>query len=90
MAGAGVTKPTAFDGMFPEWVPTDVDNPFGVTGGGKQEGVAPRIEVEQIGQIEIFAGTPDQLVIGRGGHSLRHGGAIFPDTLRWLWSENTP
>jgi hypothetical protein len=66
MAGAGVTKPTAFDGMFPEWVPTDVDNPFGVTGGGKQEGVAPRIEVEQIGQIEVFAGTPDQLVTGRG------------------------
>ncbi|MEY3210898.1 MAG: hypothetical protein RIT28_1379, partial [Pseudomonadota bacterium] len=66
MAQAGVTKPTAFDGMFPEWVPTDVDNPFGVTGGGKQEGVAPRIEVKDIGQIEVFAGTPDQLVTGRG------------------------
>jgi len=37
-----------------------------------------------------YRGIPHRLVIGRGGHSLRHGGAIFPDTLRWLWSENTP
>lgn len=22
---------------------------------------------------------------GEGGHTLMHGGAIFPDTLRWLW-----
>lgn len=37
-----------------------------------------------------YRGTPHRLVVGHGGHSLRHGGAIFPDTLRWLWSENTP
>ena len=37
-----------------------------------------------------YRGIPHRLVVGRGGHSLRHGGAIFPDTLRWLWSENTP
>ena len=37
-----------------------------------------------------YRGIPHQLVIGRGGHSLRHGGAIFPDTLRWLWRESTP
>jgi enterochelin esterase family protein len=24
---------------------------------------------------------------GTGGHDLRHGGAIFPDTLRWLWRD---
>jgi enterochelin esterase-like enzyme len=24
---------------------------------------------------------------GEGGHSLRHGGAIFPDQLRWLWRD---
>ena len=36
-----------------------------------------------------YRGIDHRLVIGRGGHSLRHGGAIFPDTLRWLWSENT-
>lgn len=37
-----------------------------------------------------YCGIEHRLVIGSGGHSLRHGGAIFPDTLRWLWSENTP
>lgn len=28
-----------------------------------------------------------QLVIGEGGHSLAHGGAIFPETMRWLWRD---
>lgn len=23
--------------------------------------------------------------LGKGGHDLNHGGAIFPDTMRWLW-----
>jgi enterochelin esterase-like enzyme len=26
-----------------------------------------------------------QFVFGEGGHTLRHGGAIFPETMRWLW-----
>jgi enterochelin esterase family protein len=32
-----------------------------------------------------YRGYDYQFVFGEGGHSLRHGGAIFPDTLRWLW-----
>lgn len=28
-----------------------------------------------------------QFVFGEGGHSLKHGGAIFPETLRWLWRD---
>ena len=28
-----------------------------------------------------------QFVMGTGKHSGRHGGAIFPETLRWLWSD---
>jgi enterochelin esterase family protein len=28
-----------------------------------------------------------QFVCGEGGHTLKHGGAIFPDTLRWLWRD---
>jgi enterochelin esterase family protein len=24
---------------------------------------------------------------GDGGHNLKHGGAIFPDTMRWLWRD---
>ena len=37
-----------------------------------------------------YRGIAHRLVVGRGGHSLRHGGAILPDTLRWLWSESIP
>ena len=28
-----------------------------------------------------------QLVVGEGGHTLMHGGAIFPDSVRWLWRD---
>lgn len=29
-------------------------------------------------------------VWGEGGHDNRHGGAILPDALRWLWSDQRP
>jgi enterochelin esterase family protein len=28
-----------------------------------------------------------QFIFGEGGHSIKHGGSIFPDTLRWLWRD---
>ena len=28
-----------------------------------------------------------RLVVGEGYHTLKHGGAILPDTLRWLWRD---
>jgi enterochelin esterase family protein len=28
-----------------------------------------------------------KFVFGEGGHSLKHGGAIFPETMRWLWRD---
>ncbi len=34
-----------------------------------------------------FAGYDHTFVFGDGAHSGRHGGAIFPDTLRWLWRD---
>lgn len=34
-----------------------------------------------------YCGIEHRLVVGDGGHSLAHGGALFPDTLRWLWRE---
>jgi enterochelin esterase family protein len=34
-----------------------------------------------------YRGYDYQYVFGEGGHSLKHGGAIFPDTLRWLWRD---
>jgi enterochelin esterase-like enzyme len=33
-----------------------------------------------------FAGYEVKFVFGEGGHSLRHGGAVFADSLRWLWA----
>jgi enterochelin esterase family protein len=32
-----------------------------------------------------YRGYDHKLVVGEGGHSLAHGGAILPDSLRWLW-----
>lgn len=34
-----------------------------------------------------YQGYDHQLVMGEGGHSLKHGAAIFPDTMRWLWRD---
>ena len=34
-----------------------------------------------------YCGIAHQLIVGEGGHSLAHGGALFPDTLRWLWRD---
>ena len=32
-----------------------------------------------------WAGYDHRFEFGQGGHSLRHGGAIFAESLRWLW-----
>jgi len=34
-----------------------------------------------------FARYDYRFEMGPGGHNLEHGGAIFPDTLRWLWRD---
>jgi enterochelin esterase family protein len=34
-----------------------------------------------------YSGYDHKFVFGKGGHSMKHGGAIFPDTLKWLWGE---
>jgi len=34
-----------------------------------------------------FKGYDYQFVMGDGGHTGKHGGAILPDTLRWLWRD---
>lgn len=34
-----------------------------------------------------FAGYDYKFLFGEGGHNLRHGGAVFADSLRWLWRE---
>jgi enterochelin esterase family protein len=34
-----------------------------------------------------YRGIAHRLVVGEGGHSLRHGGALLAESLRWLWQE---
>ena len=34
-----------------------------------------------------FAGYDFRFVMGEGGHNGKHGGAIFPEMLRWLWRD---
>jgi len=42
---------------------------------------------QQMAAALKFAGYDYKFVYGDGGHNLRHGGAIFPDTMRWLWRD---
>lgn len=35
-----------------------------------------------------YSGYDYRFVFGTGGHSLKHGASIFPETLRWLWSDH--
>ena len=35
----------------------------------------------------MFSRYDYDFVMGTGGHSTWHGGAIFPDTLRWIWRD---
>lgn len=34
-----------------------------------------------------YAGWDYKFVFGDGGHNGKHGGSIFPDTMRWLWRD---
>lgn len=34
-----------------------------------------------------FARYDYRFEMGTGGHNLKHGGAIFPETLRWIWRD---
>ena len=35
----------------------------------------------------LFARYDHRVEMGEGGHNLLHGGAIFPDTMRWIWRD---
>ena len=42
---------------------------------------------QQMAAAFEFSKYDHKFVLGTGRHSGRHGGAIFPDTLRWLWRD---
>ncbi len=42
---------------------------------------------QQMAAALKFAGYDYRFVYGDGGHNGKHGGAILPDSLRWLWRD---
>jgi enterochelin esterase-like enzyme len=42
---------------------------------------------QQIAAALKFAGYDYQFVLGEGTHNGKHGAAMLPDTLRWLWKK---
>ena len=40
---------------------------------------------QQMAAALDFAGYDHRFEFGTGGHNLRHGGAMFADSLKWLW-----
>ena len=46
----------------------------------------PARNMEMAAALE-YAGYDYNFVFGKGGHSLVHGAAIFPETLRWIWRD---
>lgn len=45
---------------------------------------------QQMASALKFADYDYKFVFGTGGHNGRHGGAILPDSLRWLWRDTPP
>jgi enterochelin esterase family protein len=45
---------------------------------------------QQMAAALKFAGYDHRFDFGTGGHDGRHGGAVLPDALRWLWRDWNP
>lgn len=45
---------------------------------------------QQMAAALKFAGYDYRFVFGTGGHNGKHGGAILPESLRWLWRDERP
>jgi enterochelin esterase family protein len=45
---------------------------------------------QQMAKALAFAGYDYAFIFGQGFHSNKHGRALLPDSLRWLWREDKP
>jgi enterochelin esterase-like enzyme len=45
---------------------------------------------QQMAAALAYAGYDHRFVAGTGGHSIKHGGALLPETLCWLWRDHPP
>ncbi len=48
------------------------------------------LAAQEMASALAFAGYDFRFVLGDGAHNGRQGGAILPDSLRWLWRDKTP
>jgi enterochelin esterase family protein len=77
---------------FPEWIRQTPAKPLKVflQSGKKDLNVifgSWALKNKEMAAALEYAGYNYKFVFGKGGHSLKHGAAIFPDTLRWLWND---
>lgn len=77
---------------FPEWIRQSPAKPLKVflQSGKRDLNVifgSWAIKNKEMAAALEYAGYDYKFVFGKGGHSLNHGAAIFPDTLRWLWND---
>ena len=42
---------------------------------------------QQMAAALKYKGYDYKFEFGDAGHNLKHGGAVFPDTMRWLWRD---
>lgn len=72
------TRPTKPIKVFLQDGTNDLDNPYGNWPLANQEMAAAL----------RFSGYTNQLVLGDGSHNSKHGAALFPDAMRWLWKKD--
>jgi asparagine synthetase B (glutamine-hydrolysing) len=58
----------------------------GIVGYTGVQSAAP-ILLDGLKKLE-YRGYDYKFVLGEGGHSIEHGGAILPETLEWLWRDH--
>jgi len=55
---------------------------------GANDGGSSAAFLLEMAKALAFAGYDYQFVFGTGRHSGKHGGAILPESLKWLWRED--
>lgn len=77
---------------YPTWIRRQYKRPMKVflqTGARDLDiklGNIPLANREMLAALE-YRGYDVRFEFGVGGHTLRHGASVFPDTMRWLWSD---
>jgi len=73
------TRPVKPIRVFLQDGTNDLDNPFGNW---------PLANQEMAAALK-FSGYDYRFVMGDGAHNSKHGAALFPDAMRWLWRDAT-